>query len=677
MIRFRLYSHSPVLPHFASAFITLSFACPAPAADFYRLTDLGGQGGYYTEALAINGQGHVAGFDSDGLATRTAFLWTPEDGVRDLGDLPSGENYVLALALNDAGQVAGYSGTNNVFGLSRAFVWSESAGMQDIGHLPGSPPSSIARAINTSGQVVGRTGTEPGNFRAFQWSTERGMQYLGDLPGGTNDSRAWAINASGQIAGQSGAATGMRAFLWTNDGGMRDLGDLPGGIDWSVALGINASGQIVGTSEAATGPRAFLWSSDDGMQDLGDLPGGDDRSEAKGLNDMGQVVGHSGGRPFLWSRGNGMQDLNSLLDTSGAGWTLLSANATNNAGQIVGLGATADGVHRAYLLSPLPNQFGPADLALVVRHLGQVSGAVTASGDFNGDGRVGLADVLVIQNHFGDTVPVSALSAGAAIPEPATISLAIFALGVLAARRRWRRHRMSLNVKTISLPKETAMRCGSQIVSFALAVAVTVAADSPTYAAITLTYEDVDYSANPNFNSNPNSQGYVHNTTLDAVNIGPGTDYPFATPAHSGSYVVLNNGVGDGSITQLGGGSFSFVELYIKHWSDVDFVGTVEGYYQSNLVASVNYIADENWTQVIGALPIFGSFENIDNLRITSPNNATYLIDDVQFGDVVVAAEVPEPSAWLVWLFLASMIGLIVIGHRRRLAATRRQARQP
>ena len=50
-----------------------------------------------------------------------------------------------------------------------------------------------------------------------------------------------------------------------------------------------------------------------------------------------------------------MHDLANLLDGSGAGWVLHSANDTNHHDQIVGYG-THNGVIRAFLLIPFPSR---------------------------------------------------------------------------------------------------------------------------------------------------------------------------------------------------------------------------------------------------------------------------------------------------------------------------------
>ena len=89
------------------------------------------------------------------------------------------------------------------------------------------------------------------------------------------------------------------------------------------------------------------------MVELGTFGGA--TSSARDINNHGQIVGFaqdgSGAfRAFLSDAGAAMVDLNTLLPAD-SGWVLLSANAINDAGQIVGEG-TFNGDPRAFLLTP-------------------------------------------------------------------------------------------------------------------------------------------------------------------------------------------------------------------------------------------------------------------------------------------------------------------------------------
>ena len=168
------------------------------------------------------------------------------------------------------------------------------------------------------------------------------------------ESDASAINGSGEVVGSfivlASPLPMNHAYLYSS-GTTTDLGSL--GYGDSVAYGINDSGQVVGSSYNSSGYQdAFLYSGGV-MTDLGTLDGV--YSTALGINDSAQVVGnsyYSSGpeheHAFLYS-GGVMTDLNSLLPAN-SGWTLTSANAVNDNGQIVGSGQI-DGQTHAYLMN--------------------------------------------------------------------------------------------------------------------------------------------------------------------------------------------------------------------------------------------------------------------------------------------------------------------------------------
>ena len=189
-------------------------------------------------------------------------------------------------------------------------------------------------------------------IRAVLWEDSE-IRSLGTFGG--NHSAAAAINNKGEVVGfalnaipdpfslfDAGAPAGTqtRAFLWRS-GELQDLGTL-GGPD-AEALALNERGQVAGgayinsTPNPATGiPTVdpFLWEKGK-MTDLGSLGGTFGFSTA--LNNRGQVIGQSnlvGDQifdQFFWDRGK-------LVDLYAAttGGNVITANAINDAGQIVG-----------------------------------------------------------------------------------------------------------------------------------------------------------------------------------------------------------------------------------------------------------------------------------------------------------------------------------------------------
>ena len=150
-----------------------------------------------------------------------------------IGPLP-GYLYSTANAINDSGQVVGYS--SNSSGYNHAFLWTSSGGMADLGTLGGN--YSSANAINNLGQVVGFSSNSAGHNHAFFWTSSGGMTDLGTLPW-AQTSGALAITNKGQVVGSSTDYYGghTHAFLWTSSGGMEDLGTLGGSFSWAFAAG--------------------------------------------------------------------------------------------------------------------------------------------------------------------------------------------------------------------------------------------------------------------------------------------------------------------------------------------------------------------------------------------------------------------------------------------------------
>ena len=313
----------------------------------YRVTDLGVlPGTQYSAPYAINNAGQVVGFSGS-----RAFIWDAENGMRDLGVLP-GASWSIAYGINNKGQVVGSSG-------KRAFIWDAENGMRDLGVLPGHP-SSVARDINDQGHVVGygeknSTGTNGNSItprgRAFLWDVENGMRDLG-VPSEGGFSYAIGINDAGQIVGDGDLSASYGPILWNESGERQSLGLPPGGVQGS-ALKINDLGQAVGEIFIpGRATQAVLWDAT-GEPLLLDAALETGESYAYGVNNLGQVVGAAwterGDSGFLWDRVGGMRFLDDLVDPE-IGWSLFEALALNDRGWITGQGRSPDGGIRGFLL---------------------------------------------------------------------------------------------------------------------------------------------------------------------------------------------------------------------------------------------------------------------------------------------------------------------------------------
>jgi probable HAF family extracellular repeat protein len=106
-----------------------------------------------SKAFAINNSGQAVGWSVSGGAYH-AVLKSPEQPLQDLGNL--GQNSSLAYDINDSGWVVGHTS----FDIT-AFLWTPDEGMQDLNNLVVNLPPGVhlnyAFAINNRGEIAGYT----------------------------------------------------------------------------------------------------------------------------------------------------------------------------------------------------------------------------------------------------------------------------------------------------------------------------------------------------------------------------------------------------------------------------------------------------------------------------------------------------------------------------------------
>jgi probable HAF family extracellular repeat protein len=160
---------------------------------------------------------------------------------------------------------------------------------RDLGTLGGK--ESAAVALNDAGEVIGYSARADRSLHAFLWQ-EGKMLDLGTL-GGRN-SWAWDLDSRGRIVGEADTSSGATQAYLYDRGILTDLGTLGGGE--SAARGINERGQIVGEAETARGDlHAFLYSGGM-MSDLNlqtDLPKDWTLTSATRIDETGRIWGEA------------------------------------------------------------------------------------------------------------------------------------------------------------------------------------------------------------------------------------------------------------------------------------------------------------------------------------------------------------------------------------------------
>ena len=348
---------------------------------------------------AINSYGQVVGSLSvpdTPFPSRRPFLWTPSTPNGKVGSLqqltlPTGAGYSDAQSINSLGQITGSFSINSDV---RPFLWTPTSPNATTGSAVdlwtgASQKAMYARGINNHGQIAGG-GDGLGFIQPFIWQPSSPNASTGAFTGlggfGLNEiTEGNAINNYGQVTGHTvygldPAPEGPILWTPTTANGTTKLShvilpDLPGGTQQGAGWAINDSGWVVGQSSATGADHAFVFipsaprASTGTMIDLGILINGSQLSYASGINNSGRVVGGGANGGVVWSQSDGMQSLGSLLDSSGAGWSIGRAEAINDIGQIVGIGSyDPDGpgaiprVYGMYLLTPVPE---PGALAFI------------------------------------------------------------------------------------------------------------------------------------------------------------------------------------------------------------------------------------------------------------------------------------------------------------------------
>jgi probable HAF family extracellular repeat protein len=203
---------------------------------FYRtdtsgIIDIGTLGGDAAIAHDISSDGNViVGASEDGTCgSLMAFRWVKNIGMDNLGSFCNCCVSSATAVSSDGNVVVGYAEYNTYH---TAFIWTPQSGLQNLGRLGGLQSEALGVSGNGS-IIVGWTDVDHPNgtrTHAFFWSSKTGMVDIHNDSAGTGSfysafSRAYSVSDDGRkVVGDillGGNLT--KAFLWTEEKGMQSL----------------------------------------------------------------------------------------------------------------------------------------------------------------------------------------------------------------------------------------------------------------------------------------------------------------------------------------------------------------------------------------------------------------------------------------------------------------------
>ncbi len=197
------------------------------------MIDLGIPGNKFCSPLGINDSDQVAGWRQDATGKMYLFFWDSYNGMKDLVEL--GDTSVMEyMSINNKGRVvAAWFRTDSR--KYNSILWDSDIGIVHLEAL--GTRGSCVSAINDNGQVVGWSNENPpfGGRRACLWDSSGKVTNLGAIGDAWSlmvgiESKALGINDAGQVVGWAGRDDTMlvpgHAFLWGKMRGMRKLKNL-------------------------------------------------------------------------------------------------------------------------------------------------------------------------------------------------------------------------------------------------------------------------------------------------------------------------------------------------------------------------------------------------------------------------------------------------------------------
>jgi probable HAF family extracellular repeat protein len=355
----------PLICRLAAIALVAPCAAAFAAAPSYHIEALEIPGALDVYARDINDAGQIVGYYIDANGINRAFLYDA-NGPHTLA-VPTSDTTEVdssAAAINDLGQIAG---SIQFFGESSPGALWDAADPSTFTLITGESAAIAleSEGINNDGVVVGlKANRETGEaFHGFTWTKSGGLVDYGTT--NTSDpsiNASWsAINDAGQLVGvwnyqfaPMHAAIGM---LGTP--AMLPMSPAADAVE-SAAMAINAAGVRVGYMDVdGSGNRVPVVFDASGEASaiegatLG-LPTG----QALGINDAGVIVGRADDFATLSFKAfvaiDGVAyDVLDVADGDAGFPYLLTAQAVNASGVIVGIGRIGDFDVGSYILTPL------------------------------------------------------------------------------------------------------------------------------------------------------------------------------------------------------------------------------------------------------------------------------------------------------------------------------------
>lgn len=288
--------------------VALSQSASAGYPPRFLVTRLEPLPGGHMLAVSLNDHGEVTGH-SGAVSNYHAFVWSQTTGTENIDTLRF--DLSVGMKINNVREVAGV-GTHfhNQQPISTVFRYRASTGMEDLGSLGGRFGEVID--MNDSGIVIGNWESSPGEpWHGFVYTDQHGFVELGGQHG--EGSHVTDVNNVGEVTGYFYTRYYRESwgFLWV-DGVMQPLGSLGG--QETRPYYLNEQTVIVGDSSTASGAlHAFVVEPGGAMIDLHTLPYAES-STATWITDGGHVYGtwssasvEAGG--FYWDAARGTLDM--------------------------------------------------------------------------------------------------------------------------------------------------------------------------------------------------------------------------------------------------------------------------------------------------------------------------------------------------------------------------------